>query len=124
MTGAGGDSGGWLETAISVLGEMQEWHVTQNQWERVSQRLEELELAVASGHDLAAEQAAMQLELAGPFRVIRAGSSKVAPVTGPVPGPVRERTAELIHTLEARLAPSEDADAAPGLPDKQAGATQ
>ncbi len=117
---AGGYDSDWLESVVMLLGEMQTWRMTEHQWDRVAAIVREIGIAVDSGQDLAAERAVIELELAGPFRAVRAGSARSAAP----PGPLRERAAELIHTLQARSAADENAHPELPLPDEQTGAAQ
>jgi CATRA-Associated Small Protein len=64
--GSWGYDGDWLESAVVLLGEMQTWRIAERQWDRVAQIVQEIEIAVASGQDLAAERTVIELELAGP----------------------------------------------------------
>jgi hypothetical protein len=98
MVATGGGDGDWLESAVTLLGEMEAWYLAANQWEHASEILRHIEVAVASGEDAAAERAFDDLEIAGPFRAVRAGSAAGIPM----PDALRERAAELIHTLQAR----------------------
>lgn len=120
MVAAGGYGSDWPESAVVLLGEMQTWRMAEHQWDRVARIVQEIEIAVSSGQDLAAERSVIELELAGPFRAVRAGSARGVPM----PGPLRERSAELIHTLQARSAANESAHPELPLPDEQTGAAQ
>jgi hypothetical protein len=122
MTTAGGNADDWREYAAALLGEVATWPLTEAQWDYVSQIIGRIEAAVAAGEDLAAERAVVDLESAGPFRAVRAGSAAVIPQ----PEPLRERCAELIHTLRDRPAADEavNADQVHRVPGEQAGAAQ
>lgn len=120
MTTAGGNADDWREYAAALLGEVATWQLGEAQWDHVSQIIGRIEAAVAVGQDLAAERAIVDLESAGPFRAVRAGSAI------PLPEPLRERCAELVHTLRAQSAVDEDeaVSADHQVPGEQTGAAQ
>lgn len=81
--------------AATVLENVLRWELAQTRWDRLAETVDIAVTAEAAGDLNALRQATIQLELSGPVRVIRIGS----PSTMPPPRPLRERVADLIHSL-------------------------
>lgn len=82
--------------ALDILGDVLVWRLAPSRWDQVLAVIGTLAAAVSAGDPAAFRQAGADLELLAPPRITRiGGTSKVPP-----PEDVRDRTNQLIHTLE------------------------
>jgi hypothetical protein len=81
--------------AIQILGEAKDWQLASTRWVLVSDLLTAFEAALSSGDVEALVAATVELELAGPVRIVRMGSAKPEPASAPL----QDRVNELIHSL-------------------------
>ncbi|MFB7943902.1 CATRA system-associated protein [Kitasatospora phosalacinea] len=81
--------------ALDLLGELPAWQLPAAGWQRVATALAAAAEAAAATDAEALDAALADLELAGPVRITRLGSTPVLPP----PPPVRERTNHLVHAL-------------------------
>lgn len=93
---------------VDVLRQVAEWQLAPPRWDRVSVLLDAMQAALNSGDAEALDAALTDLEMAGPVRIVRIGSTQpVAP-----PPRIRERVNQLIHSLTASV--GDDPTAEPG----------
>jgi hypothetical protein len=83
--------------ALAVLRELLRWELAPARWEEVGNTVEILAAAAEAGDVAAVEQATVNLEMSGPVRITRIGSTPRVPP----PPRVRERVNHLIHALTA-----------------------
>ena len=88
--------------AHGVLTSLLEWRLPPPRWVRVAEIIQSLHDAVLRGDSSALESATTDLELLGPIRITRIGSTQEKVMA---PTPVRERVNRLQHAL---IAPSSD----------------
>jgi hypothetical protein len=81
--------------ALDALLDASQWDLTETRWVAIEQILDAMQAALASGDRDAFVAATTDLELAGPFRIIRIGAGPVKP-----PPQVRERLNWLVHALD------------------------
>jgi hypothetical protein len=81
--------------ALDVLNDLLEWRLAPQRWERVEQIVDSLVEAIAAGDGDALREATAELELAGPVRITRIGSTPLLPA----PERVRDRANHLVHSL-------------------------
>jgi hypothetical protein len=86
------------EDAVHVLEDLRLLELSPARWEGIAGILEALAAEVAVGDLSNLAEATIQLELAGPVRLIRIG----AVPSEPPPPLVRERINQLIHTLSGK----------------------
>jgi hypothetical protein len=82
--------------ALEVLAEVVRWQLPAPRWERVTDIVESMDAAIGRGDIAALESATIDLELLGPVRVTRIGSTQDRVEAPP---PVRERVNRLQHIL-------------------------
>jgi hypothetical protein len=81
--------------ALDVLGDLLEWQLAPQRWERVEQIVVAMAEALAAGDADGLREATAELELAGPVRVTRIGATPLVPA----PERVRDRANHLVHSL-------------------------
>jgi hypothetical protein len=81
--------------ALDVLTDVLEWRLAEERWARVTEIVQTLDNALSTGDLVALEAATVDLELAGPVRIIRVGATPQIPA----PPPVRERINRMVHSL-------------------------
>jgi hypothetical protein len=81
--------------ALDVLNDLLEWQLAPQRWERVEQIVDSIVEALAAGDVDALREATAELELAGPVRITRIGSTPLLPA----PEQVRDRANHLVHSL-------------------------
>lgn len=94
---AGPAEDGEPEEALEALGDVLMWQLAPARWETVRTAIEAVEVAHAAGDAAALRRATIELELLAPIRITRIGSEP----TVAAPERIRERTNQLIHSLEA-----------------------
>jgi hypothetical protein len=93
---------------VAVLQQVANWELAASRWDRVSGVLDAMQAALGSEDAEALAAAVIDLELAGPVRIVRIGSKQPS-----APPPlIRERVNELIHGLTASV--RDDPAAEPG----------
>jgi hypothetical protein len=92
--------------ALEVLEYILKLELTPARWERLAGLIEAAIDAEAAGDTHGLRQATVELELAGPVRVIRIGDTPAVPP----PPKVRERVNYLVHELRTAGAAGEDED--------------
>jgi hypothetical protein len=105
-----------VEDALDVLADVVLWELTPQRWERVAEILDGIGAAVAAGDADGLRSAVADLELGGPTRAFRIGSTTVSGISPPI----LERRNTLVHILRRRRAAEQrpastgsDADARP-----------
>lgn len=91
---------GTPEEALETLGDVLMWQLAPARWEAVQTAIAAVEAAHAAGDAIALRRATVELELLAPIRITRIGDEP----TVPAPERIRERTNQLIHSLEAASA--------------------
>ncbi len=91
------------EEACSVLADMRQWEISPARWEEIAAILSDLALGLAQNDLDAVAAATIQMELAGPVRLIKIGAQAQPP-----PTPVRERINRLIDQLSGESKDSKD----------------
>lgn len=93
--------------ALEVLTDALEWRLPEARWQRVADIVQAMDDALAAQDPVALDQATSDLELAGPVRIIRVGSTSRVP-----PSPyIRERIDRTRGALdEAAAGAARDAD--------------
>ena len=81
--------------ALDVLRDLLWWELVPARWERVDRLLVRIAAAFAAGDATELREAVADLELSGPVKAIRIGSTAVAGI----PEPVLDRRNTLVHTL-------------------------
>ena len=81
--------------AAAVLRHVADWELAPSRWDLVDGLLDAMEAALDSGDAEALAAATADLELAGPVRIVRIGSSQPSAA----PPLIRERVNQLIHNL-------------------------
>jgi len=81
--------------ALDVLTDVLQWRLPAARWTRVTEIVQSIDRALSAGDPAALEAATIDLELAGPTRIIRIG----APPQVPAPRPVRDRVNSMVHSL-------------------------
>ncbi|HET9258196.1 MAG TPA: CATRA system-associated protein [Pseudonocardiaceae bacterium] len=91
-----------------MLTDVLEWQLVPQRWERVERIVDSLAEALAGGDAVAMREATAELELAGPVRATRIGTTPLVPV----PEQVRDRANHLVHSLGGtpRQPPGDPAD--------------
>ncbi|MEU7921948.1 CATRA system-associated protein [Micromonospora zamorensis] len=84
-----------VEDVLAILNDLAEWELAAERWDRVNRLVDALGHAVAAGDPDAVASVTIELELLGPLRATRLGTTPV----GPPPAPVRERVNRLVHEL-------------------------
>jgi hypothetical protein len=74
------------------------WELTPQRWERVAEILDGIDAAATSGNAGDLRAAVAELELSGPTRAFRIGSTEVSGISPPI----LERRNTLVHTLGRR----------------------
>lgn len=95
-----GDTQGSLRSeatndALDLLGDIAEWELSASRWEQIDPLLDRLEVAIGADDPTALDGTVAELELLGPTRVTRIGTTP----TVPAPPSVRTRTERLVHAL-------------------------
>jgi hypothetical protein len=85
--------------AVAVLRQVADWELAPARWDRVSGLLDAVQAALDSGDAEALAAAVIDLEMAGPVRIVRIGSGQPSAP----PPPIRERLGLLIHSLTASV---------------------
>jgi hypothetical protein len=81
--------------AVAILENVLRWELAPARWGRLTEAIDAAVAAEAAGDLEALQEATIQLELSGPVRITRIGSTSTVP-----PSPVvHERVTSLIHTL-------------------------
>lgn len=83
------------DDAVDVLGDLVEWELAPQRWERVDAIVVSLADALAQGDGEALREATAELELTGPVRITRIGTSSLIPV----PERTLDRANHLVHAL-------------------------
>ncbi|MEU4222384.1 CATRA system-associated protein [Actinoplanes sp. NPDC026623] len=89
-----------LGDALDVLRDVVLWELTPQRWDQVGRLIGQISAAYAGSDPDGVREAIADLELNGPVRALRIGTTTV---TG-VPEPVLDRCNELVHTLVAERA--------------------
>lgn len=84
--------------ALDVLGDVLRWYMTSERWDTVRFAVRDLAVAVDNGDAASVRTAVAELELLGPVRATRFGSTPTVPPTEPV----RDEINELVRTLDGR----------------------
>jgi CATRA-associated small protein len=95
--------------ALDALDYMADWEMTTDLWEQVAEILRRIETAFADGDRRALREAAADLELCNPSRVVPIGAK---PPTG-IPQPLLERRNTLVHRLTPRPSSGDDLERRP-----------
>jgi hypothetical protein len=90
-----------VEDALDVLEDVVLWELTPQRWERVVTILDDIGAAVSAGHPDDLRAAVADLELSGPTRAFRIGSTEVSGISPPI----LERRNRLVHSLADRRTP-------------------
>jgi hypothetical protein len=80
---------------LDIAEDISVWRLTEARWEEIGRVLDTIALAAQSGDREAFLISVSDLELLGPIRATRIGSTP----TVPTPAPVRDRINVLVHTL-------------------------
>jgi len=88
--------------AKAKVSEIFDWRMSEVGWQHVSALLTALEHAAAVGDEDELEAVTVELELIGPDRITRIGTSSHS---APAPSFVRERLNRLVHSLNGITAP-------------------
>jgi hypothetical protein len=99
---------GQAQETVDVLRQVADWELAPPRWERVSVLLDAVQAALSSGDAEALAAALIDLEMAGPVRIVRIGSAQPSAP----PPKIRERVNQLIHSLTASV--GDDPTAEPG----------
>ena len=83
------------DDAVDVLRYLLEWQLAPQRWERVDAIVGSLADALAQEDGDALREATAELELAGPVRATRIGTTSLIPA----PERTRDRANHLVHTL-------------------------
>jgi hypothetical protein len=94
--------------ALDVVSEVLEWRLAEARWQAIQQVLIAMEAALAAGDLDALAAATADLELAGPLRITRIGTT---PVVAAAP-PVRDLLNRLVYSLGGIPAPQREPEAA------------
>src|SRR5262245_22139687 len=90
---------GWdsetVNDALGVLGDLPLWQLSPPRWAQVGQTLDQLATAYLTGDVYGFRDAVADLELSGPVRALRIGSTQA---TG-IPEPVLERRNSMVYEL-------------------------
>ncbi|MFF5295257.1 CATRA system-associated protein [Paractinoplanes globisporus] len=84
-----------VQDAVNALQDIVLWTLTPQRWEHVAALLERIDTAYATRDAGELRNAVAELELSGPVRIMRIGSTTA---TG-VPQPVLDRRNTLVHSL-------------------------
>ncbi|WP_373869681.1 CATRA system-associated protein [Acrocarpospora pleiomorpha] len=90
-----------VEEALAVLGDLLRWRSSPGHWERIEPVVTRMQEALAIGDGEALRHVTAELELMGPTRITRIGSTSLVPP----PPRIRDRTNQLIHSLGGDTAP-------------------
>ncbi|MFD3589818.1 CATRA system-associated protein [Streptomyces sp. NPDC058683] len=80
---------------VEVLGDLLEWKLSPQRWDRVQALVDALADAVAAGDGDGVRDVTAELELSGPVRISRVGSDPVIPA----PSHTRDVANHLVHSL-------------------------
>ncbi|MGH3693054.1 MAG: CATRA system-associated protein [Pseudonocardiaceae bacterium] len=97
--------GDMCQDAMDVLQDALSWRLAEGRWPIVSQVVDSLAVTLAAGDIEAFGEAVCDLEQASSVRAVSAQT----PPEDPIPGTVRDRINELLHTLEKQDADDEPA---------------
>jgi hypothetical protein len=81
--------------ALDVLTDVLQWRLSEARWTRVTEIVQSIDKALSAGDLTALVAATIDLELAGPVRIIRVGATPQVPASPPV----RERVNRLVYSL-------------------------
>ncbi|UXY27239.1 CATRA system-associated protein [Streptomyces sp. HUAS TT20] len=80
---------------LEVLGDLLEWRLSPQRWDRVQALVDELAEALAAGDGDGVRDVTSELELSGPVRITRIGADPVIPA----PPHTRDQANHLVHSL-------------------------
>ena len=85
-----------VDDALDVLQDIVLWELTPARWQQVEQIIERIGVALSTGDTGGLRSAVADLELSGPTRALRIGSTTIQGIAEPV----LERRNSLVHALE------------------------
>jgi hypothetical protein len=91
----GWESGDLRAEALDVISDALTWQLVDESWKAIERVLIAMDEALAADDSQALAAATADLELAGPVRITRIGSTPVVPP----PQPVRDLLNRLVHSL-------------------------
>lgn len=97
-----------IEDALGMLQEIVLWELPPQRWEQVAQLLDRIAAAHAARDAEKLRAAVVELELYGPTRIVRIGSTRSG-----IPEPVLDRQNTLVHALGQEQQPTSPAGGKP-----------